>query len=270
VIWNIRQSSFGSDGVKIPTRLTVSACARLSGQIPDAIVCNSNVAAKIHADLGYRSDKFAIIPNGIDVDEFLPIPLAGQRLREELGIPASGKLIGLVGRYHPQKNHAGFVAAAARLCAEREDVYFVLCGEDVDAGNANLTRMINDTGHADRFRLLGIRDDISNVTAALDLSTSSSNFGEAFSNIIGEAMACAVPCIVTDVGDSKEIVRDTGITVSPMDNELIFRAWQELLDLPLERRQALGRDARNRVLNHYSLDRAVQKYQVLYEKHQNG
>ena len=196
----------------------------------------------------------------------MPSPVAYKEIRNELGIAATTPLVGVIGRYHPQKNHAGFIGAAARLCAKNRSAYFILCGEDVDNDNSELVRLINLTGHADRFRLLGIREDMPKVTSGLDLSTSSSSYGEAFSNIIGEAMACAVPCVVTDIGDSGLIVGDTGITVASGDEEGMCRAWQDILGLPLQRRLEMGRRARDRVLEHYSLERAIESYQALYER----
>jgi glycosyltransferase involved in cell wall biosynthesis len=171
-------------------------------------------------------------------------------------------LIGLIGRYDPMKDHSTFNKAACLLLRERRDVHFILAGRDVKWENKPLAKQIRDVwkGH---FHLLGERNDVANIGAALDVASSSS-YGEGFPNIIGEAMSCGVPCVVTDVGDSERIVGDTGRVVPPKDPDALAKAWKELIDLGEEGRERLGLAARKRIRDHFELSQISKKYEAFY------
>jgi glycosyltransferase involved in cell wall biosynthesis len=127
------------------------------------------------------------------------------------------------------------------------DAHFVLAGGGVDGANLELTRAISYAGLAGRFHLLGRRDDMPRLITALDVLAASSSYGEAFPNVLGEAMACAVPCAATEVGDSAYIVGDTGRIAASGDMDGLSRAIIELLSAPEAQRLALGQRARARV-----------------------
>jgi glycosyltransferase involved in cell wall biosynthesis len=99
---------------------------------------------------------------------------------------------------------------------------------------------------------------------ALDLAVSSSAFGEGFPNVLGEAMAAGVPCVTTDVGDSRAIVGDTGRTVPPQAPEALAEAMLDLLNLPAIERRALGMAARQRIADNYEIGDVAQRYLALY------
>ena len=264
VVWNVRHGSFDPRHDRRSAIWCARACAALSGRLPTAIVCNSHAGASIHAGLGYDGDRMRIIPNGVDVEAFRPDPSARSDVREELGVPGDGFLIGLIGRFHPQKDHRAFVRAAGRLAALDGRARFALCGENVTRDNPDLASWIEATGHADRFHLLGVRSDVPRITAALDASTSSSSHGEGFGNVIVEAMACGVPCVVTDVGDSRSIVGDTGIAVPPGDPAALVEAWRFLLRMPESRRSGMGAAARRRAAEEFSIETMVARFGELY------
>ncbi len=140
----------------------------------------------------------------------------------------------------------------------------MLCGDAVHWENHELVGWIDAAGIRERCHLLGRREDIPRLNAALDLASSSS-CGEGFPNVIGEAMACGVPCVVTDVGDSALIVGDTGRVVPPKNPEALAGAWRELIERGPEQRHQLGAAARCRVGKHYSLQAIVAQYEKLYE-----
>lgn len=162
------------------------------------------------------------------------------------------------------KDHDSFLRAAALLLQNFPQLHFVLVGTEVDGNNYQLSKLINTLNIGDKLHLLGERQDISRLTSALDIATSSSYFGEAFPNIIGEAMACEVPCVATDVGDSAAIIGETGKIVPPKNPQALADSCQELILLGAEGRKALGAKARQKVIKHYSLDAIVAQYQRLY------
>jgi len=150
------------------------------------------------------------------------------------------------------------------LVARRPDVHFVLVGSGVDPRNAELTRRVAECGLVGRVHLLGERHDLAALTPGFDLATLSSAWGEAFPNVIGEAMACGVPVVATDVGDAAEIVADGGRVVPARDSGALASAWDGLLALGPDALARLGRAARERVRTHYSLRAVAERYEDLY------
>lgn len=264
VVWGIRQSYLSSATTKRSTLWVARLCARFSDDLPSRIVCCSEEARRQHADWGYSERKMEVIPNGFDLDEFKPDPAAGVAIRRELDISSEAIVIGHVARFDRQKDHHNFFAAAARAAAERDDLRFVLCGNGIEWANSDLVRMIDRAGVRDRCHLLGPRSDMPRVTAAFDIATSASA-GEGFPNSVGEAMACAVPCVVTDVGDSSWLVGDSGVIVPPRDSEALAGGWLCLAELSSARRTARGAEARVRVARHFDLNDVAARYLSLYE-----
>jgi glycosyltransferase involved in cell wall biosynthesis len=174
-------------------------------------------------------------------------------------------LIGLVCRYHPMKDHANFLQAAAHLLQEYPDIHFALVGTGVVKENESLYQTIEQLGISHRTHLLGERSDMPRITAALDIASSASAYGEGWPLIVGEAMSCGVPCTVTDVGDSGLIVGNTGWVVPPKNPEALAKAWQESIELGSQGREKLGKAARTRIIESFSLDAVVSEYEALYE-----
>lgn len=262
VVWNIRHSIYHIGDEKRMTAAVIRLGARVSHK-PTQIIYAAQASADQHESLGYQADKRAIIPNGFDTQSFVPCEEARAQIRAELGVPPSGIVIGLIARYHPVKDHANFLRAAADLLKSHPEVHFLLAGADVDAQNLPLRELIGSLNLDTHAHLLGERTDIPCVMAALDIASSTSA-GEAFSNVIGEAMACGVPCVVTDVGDSALIVGDTGSIVPPRNSQALADAWREIIAMGREQRDKLGRAARQRIEEHYSLAAIVASYEKLY------
>ena len=270
VAWGIRQSELSAEGEKPLTLLTVGVCAKLSRWLPSRIVCCSEASRRVHAKLGYAEDKMMVIPNGSDLESYKPDPDARASMRREWGVLEDAIIIGLVARFHPQKDFRNFVRAAGCLSRVRSNVYFTLCGGNVTSDNPELMRWIDEEGLRDRCILLGRRDDISRVTAAFDIATSASFYGEGFPNVVTEAMSCGVPCVVTDVGDSALIVGETGLVVPPRDHGALARAWDNMIELGPHARRALGIAARKRVMENFELSKITARYQNLFSEMATG
>lgn len=263
VVWAIHHNGFDPGVDKRRTMLVNRACASLSRKIPARIVCCSEAALQLHRALGYAQEKLEVIPNGFDLDQVKPDPAARASLRTELGLAANALLVGLAARFHPHKDHRNFILAAARLHQKRPDVHFVLCGMGIDSQNAELTGLIDAGDLRESCHLLGPREDMPRLFSAMDIATTSSR-SEAFPVVIGEAMACGTPCVVTDVGDSAMIVGDTGVVVRPRDPAALADGWRKLIEAGADERRHLGMAARERVERRFALPMIVERYQSIY------
>lgn len=263
VIWNIRASNMDMTRYRRLSAWTVRACARLSGR-PRAVIVNSAAGRTFHEQIGYHPREWVLLPNGFDLDAFRPDPALRAAVRAELDFAPDDRIVGLMARRDAMKDHPTFLRAAALLRARRPNARFLLAGQGVTLEDPELRRLIADNALDEHVRLLGERRDMPRLLAALDLASLTSTFGEGFPNVVGEAMACGVPCVVTDVGDAAAIVADTGLVVPANDPPALAAAWERLFDLPPAERQALSARARQRIAEHYALDQIVRRYEALY------
>jgi glycosyltransferase involved in cell wall biosynthesis len=266
VAWGIHNAYLEPRSVKRIKLWTVRACIWSSGWLPSRIVCCSEASREVHAQLGYPQKKMMVVPNGSDLAAFRPDPEARRSVCEELGLRVETPLIGLVARFDLPKDHRTFVQAAGLLHTRVPEAHFILCGDSITRENPQLTEWIDAARVRSRCHLLGRRLDMPRLSAALDVATSSSSFSEAWPLAVGEAMACGVPCAVTDVGDSSVIVGDTGRVVPPKNPQALADAWHGLLTLGPDERTRLGQAARRRMEEHFDLLGAVAKYEKLYEE----
>jgi glycosyltransferase involved in cell wall biosynthesis len=264
VVWNIRMSLDAIDGEK----LTTSGLIRLGGilsRLPSAIVYNSRSGARQHEMRGYRNARSAVISNGFDCDMFRPDEQARCAIRSQFGLERTAILIGLVARHHPMKDPVGFLQAASLVSAQHPESRFLLVGKGLTESEPTLQKIIEQLDLKGQVLLLGERTDMPQLTTGLDIACSSS-WGEGFSNAIGEAMACAVPCVVTDVGDSGFLVGDTGMTVPPRNPEALAHAIEKLIAAGSARRKELGLAARKRIESEFSLSKMTRRYEDLYNE----
>jgi glycosyltransferase involved in cell wall biosynthesis len=264
VIWSIHYSIDSLESDKKMTVAIIKLGAYIS-YIPKQILFVSQNSKLQHEALGYSRENSCIIPNGFDTLLFSPSLTDRIDVRSQLSLPKESVLIGLICRYHPMKDHANFIQAAALLLKVYPDTNFLMIGQEVDQYNSTLSQQIKDLKIGNRISLLGERKDIPHLIASLDIFTSASAYGEAFPLVVGEAMSCGIPCVVTDVGDSSWIVGNTGRVVPPRNPQMLADAWKELIALGEEGRETLGKAARKRIVEDFYLDSIVSKYESLYE-----
>lgn len=268
VLWNVRWTLYDMASERWRTRTLL----RLSGALsrsPARILYNSRTAVGQHAALGYPARSALVIPNGFDTDRLRPDADAAHEVRAELGIGPSSLIIGMFARFHPMKDHGNSLRAAAHLVQQGIPACFVYAGRGVVHENAELRETIASLGLSSHVRLLGERQDLRRLFAACDVYWMSSwarGIAEGFPNVVGEAMSCGVPCVVTDVGDASWIVGDTGRVVPPRDPVALASAAAELIAGGPGLLRALGAAARARMQAEFSLDRVTGAYLRLYRE----
>jgi glycosyltransferase involved in cell wall biosynthesis len=225
IIWGIHHTTLEVGASKGRTIWVAKTCARLSSFVPHKIVCCAKSAARVHEELGYESEKLVVVYNGYDLEEFRPSPDSGRAVRRELNVPVDGKLIGMVGRFHPQKDHETLLKTLSMVRSLGHDVYCLLVGPGLDRSNTQLMGWIRELGLANRILAVGPRADVPSVMNALDVHVLSSSYGEAFPNVLAEAMACGTPCVATDVGDAAMILGATGWVVPPRTPPHLRMDW---------------------------------------------
>ena len=262
VVWCIRSTDISKGGSKV-TLIIRKSCALLSGWLPRVIVCAADVSRKVHEAVGYASNKMQVIPNGFELDKFLPTGSNGSRIRDELGISNDCTLVVSVGRYNPVKDHKTFIEAACKIAAQRDDVRFMLVGRDLEHSNPQLMALIDATGQADAFYLLGERNDVPACLQASDIFCLHS-VTEGFPNVLGEAMAVGLSCITTDVGDAAYLLDNPEWVVPAASPGKLAEKLDAMLSLSAAEREALGQTSANRIREHFTMDVISRRYFDLY------
>jgi len=264
LIWGIRHSLSDIYKETLRMRLTIKANKALS-YYPDAIVYNSRTSKEQHNRYGFCHNNSLVIANGFDTKFFSPSATVSKSIRQQLGIPLNSLVCGHFARFHPMKNHKGFILAAIELLSTHKNLHFLLAGSDVDSNNTELNQLIPKKLKGS-FHLLGARDNISELMKALDVLCVSSQWGEAFPNVIGEAMSTGVVCVSTNVGDSRYIVGNTGVIALSNDKSGLLVALKNAICIPKEKREILGKNARERVINLYSIELMADRFVDLYDR----
>ncbi|PKN94151.1 MAG: hypothetical protein CVU44_07050 [Chloroflexi bacterium HGW-Chloroflexi-6] len=265
VVWGIHHTAGQNHLLKPATQAVVQINKLISGFVPSQIICCSQSAYDSHLARGFSPAKLTLAQNGVDTIRFQPNEIIRQELRTNLHIPESATIIGHCGRFHPAKGHLVFIQAASELLKLHPELHFVMCGSGIDAENQKLTHWIAPTNLRDHIHLLGPQDGLDKILPGFDIFVSSS-LEEALPLTVCEAMACQVPCVVTNVGDQARIVEKTGICVIPNSASEITRGCNILLNLHQQERAFLGLSARRRIQENFSLQSTAEKYLSIYNR----
>jgi glycosyltransferase involved in cell wall biosynthesis len=243
LFWNLRASNM--DEARYGGIIRLSA---LLSRSPNLIIANSEAGAAFHRDRGFRARRLLVIDNGVDTDKFRSDAAARNDLRNSFGLGDAVVAIH-VARVDPMKDHGNFLSALAMTPA--------VTGIMVGSGTEQLSLPTN-------AKALGPRADVAHLLAAGDIVVSSSAFGEGFSNVIAEGMSAGLIPIATDVGDARRIVGDTGMIVPPRDTKAMAQALAAVAAMSGDERRKKGELARNRIVSHFSLGQALDRYFELY------
>jgi glycosyltransferase involved in cell wall biosynthesis len=264
LVWCVHGCELKWKDCSVPFRMMLRVLAKTS-RFVDTVVPVSQGSLRWHQELGYRPRRWELIRVGVDTAWFHPEPSARTTLRQALHLGPDSVLIGIVARFHPMKDHENFLRAMALLRRQLPDIdlYGVMAGSGVTPANEALSGLARRLQLPDRIHMLGERADVNAVMAGLDMLCSSSKI-ESCPTVVIEAMACGVPCAVTDVGDSAFIVGPTGQVAPPENPEALAQALHALTAKAHQGREKLGQEARRRAVENFSLEVLVDKYANLY------
>lgn len=264
VIWGIRTTDVTAGG-NPATAFVRQLCAWLSRTVPHTIVCAADASRRAHIAVGYDAARMVVVPNGFDLTRLVATPAQRNSLRLQSGFEQELVVVGYLGRFHPAKDQANFVRAAGLVARQFGNARFLMVGRGLDANNVQLAQWIRATRCADRFVLLGERADVPVCLAAMDLFCLSSRT-EGFPNVVAEAMAMGLPCVITDVGDAAMLVADTGVVVPKEDSAALAFGLGQLLAMTPDARQQLGQKAKARIHAEFSIDRARERFESIYQR----
>lgn len=254
LVWNIRHSNLDKE-VNKPSTLRIVKINSFLSKYVDCITYNSNKAFENHIKFGYINKNSVVIPNGFELDKFKFNLENRIRVRKELGLDEKQKVIITVGRWDIQKDYYTLLKALNELKKQNNEFKMIMVGNNLDYSNDDLVTLVDKYDLKTNVILLGMRNDIPELLSAADIYISSS-LGESFSNAIGEAMACELHCIVTDVGDSKLIVGDTGEVIDAKDYIGMASKIMNIIKMPNIIRNVGGRE---RVIKNYEIKTIVKK-----------
>jgi glycosyltransferase involved in cell wall biosynthesis/predicted deacetylase len=252
IVWGIRRTS--SDLSKLD-RLSM-ALLRLEvwfSHFVDLVIFNSEAGSRNYRALGMQARHMQIIPNGFDVIRFAPDPARGLAQRATWGVPAEAPLIGVVGRLAPVKDHPTFLRMASRLLQASPSAWFVCVGDGNPAYVESLQAMARSLGIAERVLWPGVCLDMTSAYNALTILVLSSS-DEGFPNVLGEAMACGIPCVATPAGDAPILLGDTGPLCAIGDDQALASVVLDLLREPPGIHAARGAACRARISTRFSTE----------------
>lgn len=266
IIWGIRTS-----GVSPSSRATAAVlrlCARISKMVPHTIVCVAEASRRAHISKGYDPARMVVVRNGFELNNAVNVETS-TALRKACGFDESHLVIGNLARFDPDKDLENFVRAAGLVAPLYTQARFLIIGYRGEFERAQLENWIAKSGHASRFSLLPERTDPSVCLQAMDIFCLSSR-NEGFPNVVGEAMAESVPCVVTDVGDTALLVSDTGIVVPKEDPVALASGLASMLGMSPGDRSRLGMRAAGRVRDCFTVGHTVAQFEAIYDTMMKG
>ncbi|MFK5882350.1 MAG: glycosyltransferase [Sulfurospirillum sp.] len=199
-------------------------------------------------------EKSVVIHNGIDTDRFKKDEKKRIEFRKKHNLNENDIAIGMVARIDYMKGYNVFAESAKRLLKKYNNLKFFSIGDGDENIKKECKEILGDYNNT-RFIWLGKQRNVEDFYSGFDISSSSS-FGEGFSNSIAEAMSCECTCVVTDVGDSKIIVGDYGIVVESNNADSLYNGLEQMTKSYFK---LLGKNSRKRIVENFSIETMVSK-----------
>jgi glycosyltransferase involved in cell wall biosynthesis len=263
VVWGVRRSELGRGQLGNGTWLIAKLCSALSWFIPRAIVNCSKRSIAAHRRFGY-ADKFVYLPNGFQTTQTLISGTERAALRQGWAFPHNAVIFGHVARLHHVKGQTTFVTAFAFACRSSNLIAAVMAGTGINKENEIFSSLIQGIPE-EKLLAVGPSTEIPALMRSFDIFVLSS-LSEGFPNVVAEAMLQGTPCIVTDVGDAAEIVGGTGWVVPPNDVGALANIMLHVASLTSEQRQQLGAAARQRIIENYSIEKMIYRFESVWQQ----
>jgi len=269
LVWNIRSLPFVTFKHKPARWIAQRVLAILSNVKSVQIVSNSEASRQAHGAIGFRTSPktWAVIPNAVDTKRYAPNRAARAAIRAELALTDTMIVIGAVGRNVPEKGYPDLFAAFEALrddlpAALSEKLHLMIAGRNVTPDDPSIKALLARSRlPAERFHLLGPRQDIPDVLNAMDIFVMPSR-SESFPNVLAEAMAVGLPAIATDVGDCRVVLNDDRFIATP---DLLARRMATMLSLSSQERESIGLNNRTRVEELYTESKMTAAFDAVFQ-----
>ena len=269
VIWHIRSLPYGEFRKKPLRWFAQRALALLSSKPWVTIISNSTASREAHADLGYNTSHWLVIPNAIDTALYCPNDEIRLLTRKMLHLHDHHFVVGTVGRDVPEKGLPDLFEAFGHLYhrasdREKDQLILVVIGRGITLNTPRFAALLHHhkiPEHA--VRLLGARDDIPALLTIFDCFVMPSH-SESFPNVLAEAMAAERPCVSTTVGDCAIVLNDKDYLVPARAPQRLFATIEKIRTLSNEDRAILGEKNRDRVMTHYRPDMMIKLFDRIF------
>ncbi len=266
IIWNIRHTKVSFKYSKLSTILVVNLLSFISLRIPKKIIYCSLESKKVHEDKNYDKKKGVFIPNGYD-NTFFYSKFIRNSFRAKYKLKKNNFVVGLAARYHKEKNFKNLIDAFNNFSKKNSKALLYLKGKNVSIKNHNLRKNLS-TISKNKFKLINNSKNILDFMNGIDLFVLPS-FSESFPNVLAEAMLCETPCISTNVGSAKDIIKNTDGSIVPIDDSFaLSMAIEKKYRIFKEKKKwnIIKKKSRKKIINNYNIKDISSRYLNLWKK----
>lgn len=265
IFWYIHHSNLSLTNNKFSTFLLMRILSLVSWFVPNRIISVSNKSIDVHRKIGYKNI-FNFIPLSFDENLFFYSDSIRACSRKKFNFDDDLYVVGHIGRWDAQKDYNNFFKAIHLVQTEipTKKILFVFVGIGLNYQNTEVLELLDkySIDHNKVF-LLGTQDNINELYNSFDLFVLSS-VGEAFPNVIGEAMLCNLPIVATNCGDVKIILNGFGSVVPVRDSFELMKAIVFSLSSTIPFDRLICNQSRNSIINNYSINRMLNSFYSIW------